>query len=1401
MRKKKAKRVLALVMAALMVVGLIPVANWGLKTVNAADEAKVYELKGSDIGAKATETKADVGTEKYFTLLASADKSVDYDGAKTKKFEDDKSYDAVLKMGSGNTYNVRSVMFTVAEGTKATVDVYGVASGGSEKDGNYTNIAIYKADGTLASEVVKVVAGKTPVTKFENLEPGTYYVTDHKTAEDTAAYKGLNIYSVIVTENKVTQKVENFLLTGLDIGAKATETKADVGTEKYFTLLASADKSVDYDGAKTKKFEDGNSYDAVLKMGSGNTYNVRSVMFTVAEGAKATVDVYGVASGGSEKDGNYTNIAIYKADGTLASEVVKVVAGKTPVTKFENLEPGTYYVTDQKTKADTAAYKGLNIYAVAVTQTTGAAPVVKKDWAEVPAPVIGVITEENGTLTVPFTMVIGSQGADTVTITMKDSTGKEISSTTSRVTDGKIEFKPSESGDYTFSISAQRKDETDKVGTDVEYKGFVYPLGKSSIGLIYNKGNGTASVEWSAVKEATSYAVEYSADATTWTAVDAADKLTADISGLTVGSEYSFRVVTKRNDETTTSDVVKLKVTGEAQQPWGYIAYGNGASQSNGKVIGNLNEDGKVQLTAGKISQGADGTWSATGNNGKWVPASYDGLGFYYITVPASQNFTLRAKVTVDQWFLSNGQEAFGLMANDKLGGTGWNNSYSAYISKNEYFWNGTEVTTDTSVPKITQKLGIGSQEKVGVTNDNLAKLELNDGDTIKNEFKTSAYPLEQRYPDATNIIGNGVNTPVSEGVTGITEMYLQIQKNNTGYFVTYESVDGSYKMTKKYYDTKALEQLDADNVYVGFFLSRYGKVTFSDVTFTTIDPKDDAPAEERPVEKIAVNTSVQSPTATGNKTYEFAFSANCDGTLSIYDAKGNAVAENVAVKADEAVKPATTELSIGKNNYRLVFTPDANYVPGEYKVMESYEPVEIKHTVSYAVYGNAGESLWVAPDAKGNGTKANPMSIYDAVKYVQPGQTIVLMGGTYNLEKTVKVERGINGTEDKKIYMVADPDATERPVLDFGGICAGMVLAGDYWVFRGFDVTNSADAQKGIQVSGDYNLLDSINAYRNGNTGIQISRYLTTDQYEDWPAYNTILNCTSYGNADKGFEDADGFAAKLTIGDGNVFDGCIAHHNADDGWDLFAKAQTGSIGAVTIKNSVAYANGYTEAGSEAGNGNGFKMGGDSLSGKHVLQNCVAYDNKAKGIDSNSCPDIIVKDCISYNNGSYNVAFYTNLKAIDTDYSADNVISFRTKLLDKGENIKLQGKQDKNKVYKDTTYYWDATAGKSLNTSGAEATADWFEALDTSVVPTRNADGTINMHGLLKVTDKAPEVMRNAGLTVSTASGSTVVPPSIKAEDIKTGDTTPIALYIVLAVLSLAALAGVAVFSKKKLVK
>ena len=660
-------------------------------------------------------------------------------------------------------------------------------------------------------------------------------------------------------------------------------------------------------------------------------------------------------------------------------------------------------------------------------------------------------------------------------------------------------------------------------------------------------------------------------------------------------------------------------------------------------------------------------------------------------------------------------------------------------------------------------------------------------------------------YGIGGNLIANCMNPPSDTVEDAYSEMILTIQKNNTGYFISYTDKNGN-TTTKKFYVPDALEKLDAENVYVGFFSARSCKVTFSDIEFTTIPASEDAPAEEKEYQKVAVNASVQSSTATGVADHNFLFTANCDGWLSIQDGNHNLLVDSYPVKAGKSVNPYSTTLVKGNNKYFFTFVPDKNYRPDADSVMESYDWVIIEHTVKFKQYGKVGESLWVAPNATGSGTKANPMSIYDAVKYVQPGQQIILKEGTYNLESTVKVARGVSGTADAPIVMMVDPDAKTRPVLNFQGLCAGMIFGGDYWYVQGFDVIGSANGQKAVQVSGNNNTLDDISAHDNGSTGIQISRLFITDEFENWPANNLILNCTAYFNHDEGDEDADGFAAKLTVGEGNVFDGCIAHHNSDDGWDLFAKVQTGSIGAVTIRNSVAYANGFHLDGSGRGNGNGFKMGGDSLSGKHVLENCIAFDNKAKGIDSNSCPDIKIKNSISFNNGSYNVALYTGT-AGQTDYSAEGIISFRTVNLDQDEQIKPVGAQnnDASAIFQATNYFWNATSDNQMYKSsvlGAETAsynahyainADMFESVVTGMdytthtyenafMVTRNADNTINMNGLL--------VLKSGNVLGATASANIVVAPP-------TGDTTNIWMYVVLLVLAAGAMTATVVVSKK----
>ena len=1359
MKKMTRRRITALFMAVLMVVGILPLSMLtGIFSSKVAAATKTYSFDATALTTeKDKETISGKVADDYVTVFGTVQKRVKKDTLTVIATE--------LAKSAAGGYE-----FTVT-GT-ATAKIVISSTGGS----NESQFTLIDAKGeAVASKDGKSVISVTGTTGTEvnyELEAGTYKMVSAK--EFTS--RGVRVISFEIAETpKTVTKEYHFDATTLTT-EKDKETISGKVADDYVTVFGTVQKRVKKDTLTVIATE--------LAKSAAGGYE-----FTVTGTATAKIVIS--STGGS----NESQFTLIDAKGeAVASKDGKSVISVTGTTGTEvnyELEAGTYKMVSAKEFTS----RGVRVISFDITETTSGTRPPRADWAEVAAPTLGDVKVNGGKITVPYTMSVGYDGADELVVSMKDSKGNVVKTETVAATgtSGEVVFAPEISDEYTFVAVASRKDCEDKT-CEAKKVAFELPLATPVISSVTSKGDGKIEVVWSAVKEASSYNVYVDGNK-----VDSTKETSYTVSGLTVGNEYSFAVEAVRETPagiSSKSEVKKGTATADAQRAWGYVNYGNGASDSNAAYTGDLNEDGQVTLRSGSLNK--EGKFdSKSSNNGKIVPASFDGLNFYYTTVPVTQNFTLRAKVSVKQWMYTNGQEGFGIMATDMLGGSGWNNSYMAIASKVEYYWNEelSKVTTDTTKTKVSQTFGIGSQEKSGITKDNIEKIKANDTATIKSDFSSKMYPLEQRYPSSGNLVGNyclkDPSKPLSDVLDNcITEMYLTIQKNNTGYFVTYESVDGSYSMTKKYYDPSALSKIDEENVYVGFFTSRFAEATFSDVSFSTSDPANDPPAEEKPIEELVTNASFNSKSATGTSEYEFGFTANCDGTLTIRDSEGNDIVTDAPIAANTAAKPATTTLNVGKNTFSYVFTPNADYIPEKDMVMSSYEAIEGTFTVTYRTYGVEGQSLYVAPGKYGVGIKDDPMSIYDAVKYVQPGQTIVLMEGTYYLDKTVKIERGVNGTADLPIQMVADPEASSRPVLDFKQMCAGMVLAGDYWYFQGFDVTNSADKQKGIQLSGKHCTMDNINTYHNGNTGLQISRYLTTDEYDMWPAYDLILNCTSYGNADAGFEDADGFAAKLTVGDGIVFDGCISYNNADDGWDLFAKVQTGSIGAVTIKNSVAFGNGYLEDGTVAGNGNGFKLGGDSMSGKHVLENCVSFDNKAKGIDSNSCPDIIVKNCTTFNNESYNIALYTNT-AKNTDFATNGVISYRTQNLDQVEQFKLLGTQDKKKVDNDTNYFWLYDGDAAKNSKDA-VKADWFVSTDTgmnyethkysSLKVTRNADNTINMNGLLVLTDKAPA---NAGARMTgTASGVINVPESIKAHktlsisgnNIVKGNTTDVAV-------------------------
>lgn len=1214
------------------------------------------------------------------------------------------------------------------------------------------------------TDTVAVEAEATTVSGNENAETTEMQAAD--TQDDTQsvpeeAQIALLSEDVAVSAQDAAGDAEQYVLDAADLaqftnGAKKDGEEQSAGTDDYFTILWSSKSKVD--GSK-KSFEDGTAFTQRINLGGklDVTNNKNGVSFKTTGAAE--VKVYWVEGGDDNRQ-----MALLTGSGTVVAKTGETLAkNATCISVLKVTEAGTYYLGGLENNN--------YIFKVIVTETAGSTEKpARADWSTVENPEIISAVQNAGKVDVTVKTNIGYDGADKIEVAMSDAEGSVIGTAKSSKegNEAVVSFTPAASGTYTFTVKAIRDGEEDKAGNSMNAD-FVLPLTAPKISSATNVGKGAVALEWSEVKEAEKYVVT----------VEGTDNKTestttaATISGLTVGNMYTISVVAVRGEDVSGKGTTEVTVVDEAQRVWRVSTYGSSTDSKNNGVIGNAN-DGKV-------------TVYSEGGKGKIVPGSTDGLTFYYTAIdPETENFTLTADIHVDSWTLSNGQEGFGMMAADAVGLNGdgtafWNNAYQAIATKVEYYWDGEDVTTDSSANKISMKLGLGAISRLGVTADDVAAIK-NGTITMPAGYVSETTTLETgaatKGPGTYNLVGNWNKKaePTGSLENPLTDFRLQIQRNNTGYYLRYLDKDNKVIKEVRYYDLErnSLTQIDKDNIYVGFFASRNARITVSNIDLKTINPADDEKAEEREIEYVYPINTIEAPAFSNSADYDLVYYGNADGTLVVKDQNG----KEVLNKEFKALTKETVALKLnsGKNTFTISFIPDKEYKPGEFKLMTSYDPVTINHTVEYKTVEN--NNIYVSPNGKSNaaGTRDAPMDIYTAVKIVAPGQKILIKEGTYNLSSTVKVERGINGTADAMIYMIADPEAGSRPVFDFGGKCAGMILAGDYWYFQGFDVTRSADAQKGIQVSGNHNILDRIKAYKNGNTGIQISRYLGTDQFNQWPAHNTILNCSSYLNADKGYEDADGFAAKLTVGQGNVFDGCIAAYNADDGWDLFAKVQSGSIGVVTIQNSVAFKNGYIldENGREinAGNGNGFKMGGDSMPGAHVLKNSVAFANKAKGIDSNSCPDIKVYSSTTFDNESYNVAFYTNT-AVNTAFAADGILSY--KVSNKvAEQFKLLGTQNAADVKGVTNYYFDGS--KTVNNNGKEAAASWFKSLDTASALTdggitRNADGTINMNGFLELTDEVPEGV-GARMSGRTSGDITVTPDEPKQDDSKTDNST-----------------------------
>jgi hypothetical protein len=276
-------------------------------------------------------------------------------------------------------------------------------------------------------------------------------------------------------------------------------------------------------------------------------------------------------------------------------------------------------------------------------------------------------------------------------------------------------------------------------------------------------------------------------------------------------------------------------------------------------------------------------------------------------------------------------------------------------------------------------------------------------------------------------------------------------------------------------------------------------------------------------------------------------------------------------------------------------------------------------------------------------GTESNPTTLTSAISRISAGGTIYLRGGTYRYSQTVTIPAGRNGTSGDRTELFAYPG--ETPVLNFSAQSEdpanrGLAVNASYWHVKGIVVERAGD--NGIFIGGSNNVIERTVTRFNRDSGLQLSRALSSTPKDQWPSHNLILSAESHDNVDSDGEDADGFAPKLTVGPGNVFRYTVAHHNIDDGYDLYTKTDTGPIGAVTIEDSLAYDNGTLSNGGQAGNGdrNGYKLGGDDIGVNHVIRRNIAYNNGKHGFTYNRNPGTMtVSDNVSIDNEQRNFSF------------------------------------------------------------------------------------------------------------------------------------------------------------------
>jgi hypothetical protein len=326
------------------------------------------------------------------------------------------------------------------------------------------------------------------------------------------------------------------------------------------------------------------------------------------------------------------------------------------------------------------------------------------------------------------------------------------------------------------------------------------------------------------------------------------------------------------------------------------------------------------------------------------------------------------------------------------------------------------------------------------------------------------------------------------------------------------------------------------------------------------------------------------------------------------------------------------------------------------------------------------GTAYYVSPTGNDSaaGTLAAPWrTIARAQTAAAPGDTVFFRGGTYTyssgLNNCVSQTDTVNAITLDKSGRTGElirywNYGTEIPKFDFSSMNSdcrvkGFNVTGSFLHLKGLEITGAPQHNNlnheswGVWISGSDNTFEMLNTHHHMGPGLFIQN----------GSRNLVLNTDSHHNYDPltsngAGQSADGFGAHIKANNpGNVFRGCRAWSNSDDGFDLI-----NAYSSVTIENSWAWLSGYlpgTTTSVPAGNGNGIKAGGYGgvyVAGgvKHFIRFSVAFRNKAAGFYANH--HTVANDWVS--NTAFNNGANFDMLSIDSSGAAVNMGNLRSNL-------------------------------------------------------------------------------------------------------------------------------------------